>query len=470
MDDTEHKAMKGVFHTGTLLSILGRMMGVALLSCLLIAPVRAADERPNVLWIVVDTLRADHVSLDGIVSFPRDTAPNIRELAQTSTVFSHAVSAAPWTLPSYTSMLTGMHAFHHNHNSTNTTNDPVNRTMLPIYFKNAGYRLVSLQTNSFVRPMVTNLFDETFNYIEPAEETQSTEQQINVDRAAVSMAKKWLDFHEKDSSPFFMFLGLFGPHWPYHYDNDDFEEFVGDTLFYLQDPSTYKPESDGWILSGTVSEHVQSVVDLPKFSYYTDSRLYFAAYNAEIRGTDRMIGLLIDKLKSRGLYDNTVIIVTADHGEHMADRFPYFSHGYSLYIGALHVPMIIKFANQKSQIHISDWVRTIDILPTLMDALDIKGDDEEELDGHSLMPAVRGTAINFSQRPVLSYLGNQGSDVQTLSVVSQDGYHFVLKNEDSKLYDLNNDPFENADLRDQYPETASHLNALLSTFMKSLPH
>ncbi|MBI5903445.1 MAG: sulfatase [Deltaproteobacteria bacterium] len=404
---------------------------------------------PNIIMIVVDTLRADHLPLYG---YSRDTAPNISVLAGSSVVFENAYSAAPWTLPSFASMLLGKLAYNHDYNVAANAGVATEK-MLPGLLQDNGYHTVSVQTNSFVINL-HNGFDEKADF---------TDDNIGFnDSAAVNYTINYLNNLSLARRKFFLFIGLISPHWPYKTNNGFLSNFVMDPLYVSSNQSLVTLGSDGAITYDALPSDIQARIGPPSNGqYYMDSRLYVAAYDSEIRYADEQIGRLISTLKNRNMYDDSIIIITSDHGENMVEHDTYFTHGNNLYNSLLHVPLLIKFPGQTSTKTVTNDVRTIDILPT---ALDYAGIDAPDIDGKSLLPVINDGNVDFAERPVISYrvdLAAQGA--RSVSVV-RDGYKLIKGAIGNELYNLTADKDEISNLSASETEKVNDLDEYLLQF------
>lgn len=434
---------------------------------------RREVSNPSIIMIVIDTLRYDHLSDAG---YERDTSPNLSEFANAAVVFSYAFSSAPWTLPSFTSILLGKHAFNHNMNKVPVHGETVDGTMLSQKIKEAGYKTVSIQTNLFSQYFDTN-FEENYHFW--------NDDVFYQDAQAIDMALAWIGMDSNIDNSFFLFAGLFSPHMKYQANNGYLENFVMDNLYKSQSPVTVNITgiTDNALFYSDLSSTMQEMLGTPKnpSGYYQDSRLYVAAYDSEIKYSDFQVGRLLNELKSKNLYDDAIVIITADHGENMVDHLNYFSHGNNLFNSLLHVPLMIKFPGQKTRIDITTNVRTIDILPTVFDYLSL---DAGVIDGKSLIPVINQCYINnlfnsrfhgtglrkfpkqkpryikIGERPVISYWEDGLSD-KYVSIVRGD-YKLIKTPNGDYLYNFKEDPYEQFDVSDQEKGLLIKLNNVLS--------
>jgi len=414
---------------------------------------------PNIIMIVVDTLRADHLSSYG---YARKTDPNIAEFAKQAVVFQRAVAPAPWTMPAYTSMLEGKFAFNHNMN-TPTEKIPQG-TLLTSYLRDAGYHTASIQTNDMAYFLSSgDYFDDNFYYFQDQGD-------VYLDRQAGDSALEWLSNSTKTTGNFFFLVGMMSPHWDYKTRNGYLSEFIGDPVYNAFGPVAVdimfgRTTPQGIWKYDDLSPDLQAIVGMPQNSegYYDEARLYIAGYDSEIKYSDHQIGRILQKLKDIGLYDDAIIIITGDHGENMNDHRHYFNHSDNLYQSLLHVPLLIKFPRQKVQATVAEYVRTIDILPTVFDYATIK---YSGTDGKSLMPFIRGESVDFEERPVISYRIDS-SGYKAVSLIKGD--YKLIRNTGSeltRLYNLHNDPNETTDVSTLEPDRVAQLREYLDKYFQ----
>lgn len=271
----------------------------------------------NVVLISIDTCRADYL---GCYGFGRGTTPNIDAVAGEGIVFENAYSPVPMTLPAHSSMMTGTIPPHHGvHDNLSEKLSETNITLAEILGEN-GYK-----TAAVVSAIV---LEEKFGLNQGFDEYQGeftksfagdpfAEQKGEI---TSRQACEWLD--ENSEQPFFLFLHYYDPH------------------------VTYQPPE-------------------PFSSRFADN-----LYAGEIAYTDHCIGEVIDKLKSLNLYDSTLIIITADHGEMLGEHGE-STHAYFVYESAVRVPLIVKSPGVVGGRRISNAVGLVDILPTVLSQLEI---------------------------------------------------------------------------------------------------
>lgn len=294
---------------------------------------RNTDEY-NVILISLDTLRADHL---GSYGYFRNTSPHIDALAKTGLRFENAVTQAPWTLPSHMAMLTSMYPSALGYSLINKINNkvriPDEATTLAEVLKENGYNSVGFTGGANVSR--TFGFDQGFSIY-----NEKWGRKIEVQYKII---KEWIE--ENYKSKFFLFFHTYEIH---DYPPGEHETF-------------------------TVGIDRNDKINLQK-----------ALYDGKIRFVDNYIGLLVELLKSLNIFDKTLIVITSDHGTAFKEH-GLWGHGDQLYDEVLLVPLIFHLNGKIPQnIVLDKQVRTIDIMPTVLDILNI--DPQNKLEGVSLVP------------------------------------------------------------------------------------
>jgi arylsulfatase A-like enzyme len=355
------------------------------------APKKAAPALAgNVLFIVVDTVRADHLPLWG---YGAGKTPSLDAFARDAVRFEHAFANASWTRPSFASLMTGRYPASH---QTMHKNDslPGEIVTLAEAMQGAGYTTFGVVTNYNIAPFFNfhQGFD-AYHYLEPefvlgANDTaaklllvQAMRQRI--ERYWVKPGLAYRDatevnaelsrfFDSKPQAPFYVFAGYMDPHDPY------FEH-------------PYK--GMGYARAG----HQQpDASDAPRLR---------ELYDGEITFWDENFGKLVDDLKRRGLYDDMTIVVTADHGEEFMDHGGFW-HGTTLYDEAVHVPLLVKLPRgERAGSVVSHWVESVDVMPTLLHA-----------SGVEVPPGVQGKDLMTASESVLAEEDHEGNTLRSLRV------------------------------------------------------
>ncbi len=384
-----------------------------------ISCVKSSKNYPNIVLIVIDTLRADHLSIYG---YPKETAPFIKKLSEKSLVFENTFSSSSWTSPATASIFTSLYPFQHKVYMTilafksekkYTPNIKINKIpkeieTIPEFLKKKGYYTVGVSDNLNIskREGFEQGFDvlETYNYNE-----------------APFITNRVLKLSQKfKSKRYFLYIHFMEPHAPYH---------IRDPWFYCDKNSK------------------------------NDRYLKKCAYDSEIGFVDHYIEKLFKKL---GWYKNTIVIITADHGEGLWTH-GFRIHGVSLYKEEIHVPLIIYYP-KKGHKRVKANVTTIDIFPTLRDLL---GEKPSKIDsGISLFKIARNEK-KYKNRMIFSHLKKlfQREIFESYSVIYNNYHLIVWKNKKRiKVFDYRKDPEERNDLYETLPK--EKINYMLDGYKK----
>lgn len=394
---------------------------------------------PNVLFISVDTLRADHL---GCYGYTRDTSPHIDALAKQSVRFENALTQAPWTLPSYGSVFTGLdpsrhwagavysreHCFGHEVTSASTKGrhaqplDASVRTLAEIYAA-AGWQTAGFVNNQFLAPSYG--LDRGFQRYALYEYNASF---------GVDLARDWIA--ERDR-PWFCFVHLMDPHMRYGPPEPWDSKFA--------DAPLAQTKEQGWPPALDAVRASKTAASDEAFK----ARL-IAYYDAEIAFTDNEIGRFLATLESTGALANTIVVFHSDHGEEFWEHGG-FEHGHTLHQELLHVPVMIRFDGHLAPRVVPERMRAYDLFPTLLElcGLPVPAD----LDAQSLVPWLDGRAKPVDRDAVSEFM-------LTTNRESKASWRGALKTivsgaHDDQLYDLRADPGERANLTVERAEYAA---------------
>lgn len=294
---------------------------------------RGPGRKPNVVLILVDSLRAGHM---GCYGYPRATTPVLDRFASESVLFARAISASNWTPVSCSSMFTGLYAASHAMVPPTHLQGRARRMSVRLsgecetlaeLLRRGGYRTAAVTSNPWLAP--------EFGLGQGFEVEDYVRIGLKAPDDVTATATNLLDRLVDDGTPFFLYLHYMEVHKPY------------DLLAPGEPP--FGPVHGDWPYPPEVEESVRR-------------------YDGEIRLVDRRIGELFDELRRRGLYDTSIIIVTADHGEQFGER-GYEGHGGELYAEETHIPLLLK--NEGRPGVVPETVSNIDIFATVLDAASI---------------------------------------------------------------------------------------------------
>lgn len=391
--------------------------------------------RPNVILIIIDALRPDHL---GCYGYKRDTSPNIDNLAKEEALFTQAISQGSYTPPSFFSILTSTYP---NTHRVYTFGVPLSKKIktLPEILKAKGYYLGLISGRGSMAEFHFSELEREFDTFYPPAKKYISANEVTEN------AIQWLRLNSKKN--FFLWLYYIDTHTPYTkpcpynklYINDKFIK-DGNKRIPIADES--KPLCDGY---GAIPR-ITAVKDK------TDTNFYIALYDGEIRYVDEQIGMVLAELKRLNLYDNTLILITSDHGEGMGEHNYYFVHAYSLYDELLKVPLIIAGSNIIPRGKIIDsQVQLIDIMPTILDILGVER--PKNIEGVSLLPLIldrenQSRIFAFSDRNnIVSVRTDKWKFIETHDVITNT-YAY-------ELYYLENDPKELNNLVEEKPKEVS---------------
>ena len=333
----------------------------------------------NIVVIVIDTLRSDKLDAYG---YEKITAPFLTELSKKSILFENTFSASSWTSPGTASIFTSLYPFQHkvlmgilaHINAKKKYPDikidriPDEIETMPEIFKKAGYATFAISDNFNIgdKQGFDQGFDKMITY------SYKGAEQVNKDLFS------WKEEIEKNDK-YFIYLHYMDPHGPYHAREP-----------WYKDPGNRKLEP-------------------------------LEAYDSEINYVDSFIKKAYEEF---GWDKNTVIVVTADHGEGLWDHGRQ-GHGFSLYREEIQVPLIIHFPGGAEGKRIKPNVSTIDILPTLRDIIGLQKSNSDE--GWSLLPLIKGEEEKYKNRYLFSYLWKKVTDLVEFKATIYKNFHFQNK-------------------------------------------
>ena len=420
-------------------SALWTRLGWAALVCCLALGCQRGPEAVNVLLISIDSLRADHLHCYG---HDAQTSPNIDRLASQSILFENAIADTTWTLPTHASLFTGLTSRVHRVTFDGHRIDPL-RTTLAEALSSAGHRTRGFYSGPYLHPIFG--FDQGFSkgdyegvlgpiaYDDPegfsdrdpreaARVRRELNQASHKTVTSPELTRKALAFLEEPRDrPFFLFLHYFDVHYDYVPPEEIWRRF--------------DPDYTGNLTGVPFSNDRRIHRDMPE----RELQHLRALYDGEIFFTDHYVGRLLDTLEELGLADETLVVLTSDHGEE------FFEHGQkghrrNLYDETLKVPLIVRLpGSEGAGRRIQTQVAQIDVMPTILDLLELP--IPEEIQGRSLEPLMRGGDPTPGE--VLSRLVLPDS-LSSVALRTDDWKLIVAEDEavGASLHDLDTDPSE----------------------------
>jgi len=456
------------------------------------------SDRPNILLIVMDTVRADHLSLYG---YHLNTTPYLKKMALESTVFNNAFAAAPWTLPSHASIFTGLYPSQHKTNAEHFWLDDTYRTLAEVLHDN-GYQTVSFSNNDYVTSYhnMVQGFEHTWYKGNWTDEIKMPDQSLGGsvvsllnwlweyfrtdilakviknpasiwDYPSAGVTNKavsdWLGSGRNKDRSFFMFINYMDAHFPY--DPDD----VTAGLF------LNKEELEMSYRLKLRNPPIEYFLDMSKGGYTEkDIRIMNRLYDASIHYLDGELEKLCDTFKKLGIYDRTLIIIVSDHGEYLGSRNR-LAHGLGLHEEVLHVPLIARYPGLFKAGARSDTVVThVDIPETILSFAKIDERPREKPETQLLFDLkvdFRPNVFSESFFPLNLLVGaslrddNSGLFVEEKTIRNRN-YQFIWKSRgESEFYNVANDPSEMNDIYSSENEKAEDMKRQLLQWTKILP-
>jgi arylsulfatase A-like enzyme/TolA-binding protein len=366
----------------------------------------------NVILITIDTLRADHL---GCYGYRQIKTPNIDALAEDGIRFERAFTAVPVTLPSHTAMMTGTYPmFSGMHDFAANKLSPQQPTLASV-LKQSGYTTGAVIGSAVLdsRFGLNQGFDFYYDHFDFSRLDEKNLDEM--ERPGNVVADQTLDWLSKNwQSKFFLWMHLYDPHYPYN------------------PPAPYS----------------RDYADRP--------------YDGEIAFADEQVGRLIRFLKEKKLYENSIIVLSGDHGESLGEHGEK-THGFFIYNATMHVPLII-YLPGKSAGTLNAPVSLVDLMPTILASLGI--DSPSQIQGTSLLPQLEKTS-ETRDRDLYgeTFLPRIHFDWSELRGTENTKYHFIDAPR-PELYDLAKDPGETHNLFSEKKAVAEEMRAKLAGLIR----
>ncbi len=409
---------EGPGRPGRILSVLAAGVPAALAMVLVIVAIFSlvgeapGGDRSSVLFIIIDTVRADHI---GCFGYERNTSPNIDKFSRESVFFKNAISPAPWTTPAVASMFTAQHPRVLGYeNEVVVLEDQF--VSLPEIFKDNGFTTHGIIAHLYIAKELG--FGQGFDSYD--EENAKGHGHVS----SPSVTDKAISFmREHKDEKFFLFVHYFDPHCDY----------------ILHKPYDFYPDYEGSVESGEPIEELREKA--PQMSEQ-DVAYLNALYDSEIRFTDEHLGRLLTWLRDEDLYDDALIVIVADHGEEFLERGDHWiGHTKTVYQELIHVPLMIKLPHQAEGRIVEDWVTLVDLMPTVVDYAGLEVPDGYVHDGDVI-------DLEGSQQPETRPIFSETMRWGTMRSVIQDNWKLTYDQttNTTTLFNLADDPGETVSL------------------------
>ncbi len=407
-----------------------------------VSRLRGAAQDANLVVCSLDAARADHL---GCYGYPRDTTPNLDRLARQSLVFREHFTQYVSTKPSVASLLTSQYSDTHL-----ATED---RTMLEGTFtlvrglRAAGFRTVLFSSNPNASPGmgIGRDFQEIYDQTDIKPLVRRWEELTRPD-PLLTLIGSWLKQHGR--SRFFAYIHFDPPHQPYLQPAEMTALFAG------RQPPNFQPGDYPFPVGDKKTLATAAHPPLPE---------WINLYDANLRYADWAVGELERLLKEAGVFEHTLFIVTADHGEAFGEH-GYIWHERGVYDELTHIPLIVKWPGESGPARsVPALTESVDLLPTVFDLFRIRY-PREGVQGRSLLPLIAGIADR-----VHDYVFCRSDGKPPSYLVRSLRYTLILYGNGKwrALYDLGADPGERHDIIAEQRGEAERLLAAFETFARS---
>jgi len=381
------------------------------------APVASAGKAKNLVFILIDTQRADEFG--PINPNNKTDTPVYDELAKSSLVFTSAYDNENWTKPSVATSLTGLYPTTHTA-KTDTASVPEAAELISEHLKKEGFNTAGLVANGYVSEKFG--FQYGWDYFRNFIRENLRSEADNV----YGEATKWLK-ERKGDDRFFLYIHTIDPHVSYKAD----EQYV----------KRYFPEPYTGSLGKSIEteEQIKLGKEPTKFTD-TDRAWVRAQYHAEVTYHDEQMGKFLAVLKEMNLMKDTMVIVTNDHGEELGDHGR-FGHGHSLHDELLHAPLLFHYEPIFKAGQFEDVVEHVDLSPTLVDILGVS--PMKDADGVSMLPRLRGESADLPGTAISEFAEGRRA-------IHVGGWKFERSTGTLReLYDIRNDANEQTNVIDK---------------------
>jgi len=409
--------------------------GVCLVGALLLACSRAAAPSKNLVLVSIDTLRAD---LLGCYGSPRPTSPTLDALAARGVLFETALAAAPWTLPSHASLLTGRYPSRIGVQRAGATL-PADVPTWAAWLRERGFATLGIVNSRWLE--ARSGLDRGFAHHHWVEENVRRREPSSVGEIAAA----WLSLDPPE--PFFLFLHLYDLHSDYS-SLPSYERMFKTPYAGRIDGSTRQLRA---IREGHLKLRKGDVAQLRNL------------YAAGIRQLDDVLARLVRVLEEQGLTERTFLVLTSDHGEEFREHGSVL-HGRTQFDEVLRVPLVFVGPGLPAGVRVREPVSLVDVMPT---ALALLGQPAPAaVDGVDLSPLWEGSGASLGERFLFGEADWRNEEDGSLRWVRQGSFKLIhdRRNGERRLYDLIHDPREQVNVLAEHPKIADELWAALEEF------
>lgn len=390
-------------------------------------------DKPNVIIFLFDAMRPDHL---GCYGYERDTSPNIDKFASTGIIFKNCFASSSWSKPSIASLLTSLYPSSHGAYQVDadlieTMHINPNAVTLAEILRSHGYATAAFSDNPHIcRTFGFDAgFDKLYNLFNSAKKIKGKTPM----QALLAPIHEYLENNVNQSN--FVYIHSMTTHAPY-FPPEKYNIF----------------SSPGSSFNGDIYGALRDKIPLNRDDV-------ISLYDGAVLHSDEVFRQFLEKLEELNIRDNSIIILLADHGEVFDQRNLYiWDHGHALYDEDIKIPLIISFPKKnKIKGSINAIVQSIDIMPTILDYLDIA--IPQKIHGQSLMPMLKKSSSLNGDRYVFSELDAYKDKRCVMYAYRTDKLKYILNQTTGKdeLYDIVHDPGETYNLISLEPQLASEL-------------
>lgn len=426
-------------------------------------------DAPNIVLITIDSLRGDHTTC---LDYERNVDPRLSELCERGTTFQQAVANGPNTTASFPSILTGAHSLTYGPYGVCGEGSP----FLSRELNQADYQTVGYHSNPHLGeeqgyPTGFDLFNDAVEGNKSiADIKDSIDHLLSTDTILYRLLRRawhyfstttnssayaradtisdnaidWIDQKRTTNNPFFMWLHYMDVHYPFNPPKTAMEEL------------SFTPLSKRQVvnLNGKMQENPEELTE-------KDIEDLLKLYDAEIRYTDSQIGRVLDTLEESGILENTIVIVTADHGEAFGEHDRFGHHPYP-YDELIKVPLIIAGPGVESTT-VNKQVSLLDLSPTVLDL--VGAETPDSMEGQSFASVLSGDDLDDRTAMTIS-------DNGTVFGCRTSEWKYITRTdgEESILFDLTSDPTESNNLIKDDRDVMDQFEATIAEYRASIDH
>jgi arylsulfatase A-like enzyme len=397
-----------------------------------------ASPRPDIVVLVsIDTLRADHL---GCYGYTRNTSPTLDRLAAEGTLFEDAMTPAPWTLPAHASLLTGLYPSRHGVKAFGQSLPARVETLAQLLGRQG--RITAAVVNSHLlgpRSALDRGFRE-FSYVEEvAPQREPT-------RRVVDQAISWLRRYRDEK--LFLFVHSYDVHSDYKAEERYEREFA----------RPYQGRADG--TSRQLMAFREGKLPLGR----EDAPHLMDLYDAGIRQTDDEIARLVAALRSEGMLERTLLVITSDHGEEFFEHGGIL-HGRTQYQEVVRVPLLLRGPGIPKALRIATLASLLDVMPTLLASLGVAV--PPGLDGENLLGLFASAPGSLGARVLFGEADHVNAQPDITRAVRRGSFKLVYDrlSDRRQLFDLARDPGESADVQGRQGPELAELDEQLRRFL-----